>query len=1531
MRHLRSQLIDLLDQARQQHRMEIIPKRLLALLVKEFLALLPGEKSKRVELSARTLTHGNLHRHIFTIRCPDQAFYLDAIKGYLLKCDIQPIGQQTMVAKMECDDEACYLELRKPDIRDEANFMFIALHISATITPDIGPLKKDIQAILQAVDLSVRDYRPMQKLVAQAVAGLMMADDSDGASLLDWMNDAHFLHFGIIHENSRLGVAKKIRVLDRIAPGLLDQIKSIKPATEIGLCWFSLSATAHYLYSAASVEVVRASWRGAKGEMQQIILIGHFSRSARYANASYLPVLASRWRELASDTLLQHSAFYRREIRTLFDRMPKRILLASKGSDWLEPLKAIIDLAGPMQLVARLIPVLEGNTDILMITVTAKRFGPSVMQHMLQALADAGQIIHGHDSFGIGPHRIILIGIDRSSPAIPQKSLEESIRHCIIFWKDIARAEVMRHADIFDIPATLNELEQIPPLYQELFPPAQFTRDLQMRERVLQSGRTRVYVTPRAKATGDEVELHIYSLKQPSLGTLVDTIRAFGLDPIQEAVVPFGKDPECLENPDDRCGCIHISSLICRAPLHLDKEDAQRLRRGLAQALNDEADHDPINVLLITAKLEIDQIAVMITLRNHLIQLIPDAAKLPLSDMISRHPEVSAALHRLFAAHHLPAMPESYLVEARELFHESMGSISNLSDDRWFRALAELVEASLRSNAFIRAFGEPVGIKIDPGKLSYAPEPKPYREIFVHGVHMEGVHLRAGPIARGGLRYSDRPSDFRTEVLELMSTQVVKNGQIVPTGSKGGFVVRGGTDSSFVLDQYRTFIDTLLSLTDNMDQATAVAAEGIRIAESDANDPYLVVAADKGTARFSDDANERSQQAGFWLGDAFASGGRFGYDHKKVGITARGAWVCVAHHFAKLGIDAYSDPISCVGIGDMGGDVFGNGMLLNPQLRLIAAFNHRHIFLDPEPDATTAFAERQRLFAEMGGWDSYNQQLISQGGGLFERSAKTIPLARNMRKLLMTEEDSLSGEALIRAILAAPVDLLYNGGIGTYIKAASESHADVRDPGNNAVRIDATQLRCRAISEGGNLGLTQKARIDYALAGGIINTDAMDNAAGVDMSDHEVNLKILLSPQSGNKISFDKRNSQLKALTEAVTADCLNNNLLQSRAITLAEAAASQHPLRLRRLRDHLTEQGWLGEAVAPRMQENELLHLRPQLSVLLGQEKNRIHARLSAEMFHQLAVFNQQLLNSYFPEPLHKRFASKFSNHPLASEIIHTVASNHVVNHIGLGAVHHLESMVDHSISDIAGALLVSEALLEAQSLRDAIWSDVKDPSLVIALQQQLQEQLIHFAEELLRLCPIAKLDQAWVKKQRNGLARFRDQLLQEKIAKPEVAGLEAGWLEQLATLPELAHAACALHISSTHQIPLNRCLTASRACLQHLPIREMERQLRSADWGAADAHSLRREWLQRLVTLKEKAICQLLDKSGIHFEATAKARWHQHPSWANIEYLMRSEHIGEDSDTTQPSEPRRAESRRMQLLLALTRLESIIETQGQ
>ncbi len=1533
MRHLRLQLIELLDKARMQHRMDIVPPRLVATLVRDFQSLLPHGKAKRVEMRSRTLSHGNLHRHIFTIRCPDQAFYLDAIKGYLLNRGIQPIGQQTMVARMECGADGCVLELRSPDIHDEANFMFIAVHISATLTPECNPLRLDIQAILEAVDLSVHDFTPMRKAIAQCVARVM-PDNPDAAALLDWMNDNHYLYFGIQHGNKRLGLFRNKRVLKRVGPGLAEEIAASEAAQDAGVAWLSLSSSQDYLYSAANVEIVRICWKNPDGKLDHAIVIGHFSRSARFTNASYMPILATNWRSITEDPLLQHSAFYRRELRTLFDRMPKRILLATHPFDWLEPLKAIIDLADPIQLVTHILPSKEGNLDTLLIAITAKRYGPVVIRRMLQSLAQFGLVTHGYESLGTGPHRIILVGIERPAAPVEHGKLNDLIRHCIVFWKDIAKTEVLRHASRFDIPATLKELEDISPLYQELFPPAQFSRDIQMRQRVLTGKRTLIHVTPKPGVAGDDVELLIYSLKQPSLGNLVDIIRAFGLDPVQESVIAFAQPPGCAKSPELSCDCIHISLLTCRAPRHLDGDDAGRLRRGLDLVLNGEADHDPINSLLIHASLDIDEIAIIVTLRSHLIQLLADAAKLPLSDMMLRHPKVTSCLQQLFAAHHLLDMPADLLDESREAFNQAMLDIESLSDDRWFRALAELVEASLRTNAYIRKAGSPIAIKINPRQLSFAAEPKPFREIFVHGVRLEGVHLRAGPIARGGLRFSDRPADFRTEIMELMSTQTVKNGQIVPTGSKGGFVVRDGDGPKFVLSQYRTFIRSLLALTDNLQAGKAVPAKGITIPEHDKNDPYFVVAADKGTARFSDVANAESRAAGFWLDDAFASGGRNGYDHKTIGITARGAWVCAAHHFAKHGIDAWNEPISCIGIGDMSGDVFGNGMLLNPHLKLVAAFNHRHIFLDPNPHATKALAERKRLFAAACGWDQYNTKAISTGGGIFKRSAKRITLSARVRKSLGIEKDALSGEALIQAILTAPVDLLYNGGIGTYVKASNETHTEASDPANNSVRVDANMLRCKVVCEGGNLGFTQKGRIEYAAGGGMINTDAMDNSAGVDMSDHEVNLKILFSSLPDKKLRKNQRNQLLESLTDAVTEQCLHDNLLQSRVLTLAEQDAIEHPPRLQRLRNILNERGLLDPAVAPDIEDNNLLALRPQLSVLLGQEKNRIHACLSAESFDQKSAFSHILLQRYFPQSLHKKYRSTYANHPLAGEIIHTMTTNHVVNHLGLVAVHHLETLLDSSVSDIAEGLFITEALLDAEVLRQAIWDEIADPEITIRLQCALQQYLILFAENLLRLCLVEKLDSAWISTQRKGLRQFRKSITShglEGLADHNYAafldtigqsGLSEKYALHLASMPFLAQSACAVHLTSTMGQPLSRCLRANRACLKLLPIEEIEAPLRSADWGDEDAHSLRREWLHRLTLLQNRAISQLLAQPGNKFERMGKQLWQQHRHWPEMEAFRE-----EKADRRKAADPKTAESRRMRLLLAMTRLESIVD----
>jgi len=1472
----------------------------------------------------RLLSHEHMHRHVITIRCPDQAFYLDSIKSYFSRHNIQPLDQQTMIVRLQYHKHDRIPIIRLSDTEEGELCMLIALHISATVVPDGKRLASHIAAILHAVNLSVRDFTAMRTLLGDCAAKLDM-EAPRAAGLLRWMDEDRYIFLGMQSAQRRLGLLKNRQITEHIVKGMEQEIASLSPPVKPGLEWIHLRASQHHLYIITSLDVVRICWReGCR--LNHLILLGYFSRSARHANASRVPLLEQSWRTLLARPLLAQSAFYRREIRTIFDRLPKPLLLSVSALELLAPLKAIGDLAGPTQTHTALFFPKPGNIMLLLAALPTDRFGPNVLRDMLEHLQHIGIREHAHHSFGVGNHRLLLMACSCEAKQPDLHTVASAVQRSVIFWKDLARTHAFERAKTLNIPATLAKLERLPTLYQNLFAPEQFIGDMQAFEWVREHKRVRVHVHKE----GDGVDIQMFTRKPQPLGQLVSTIQGFGLTAMKEAVVEFKDGDETL----------YLSSLHCTYPRELYHESIRRLTLALDHVLNGETDDGAINSLVLSADLDIQQVAVIAMLRSHLVQLMPDAAPLLLTDMLDRHPSATARLYRMFEARHRPAIvskkgtvslfrseeskPSPFLLQARLDFEKAMESVKSLTDDRWFRALAELVEASLRTNAYAREPDEPVAIKIAPCRLSYAPKPVPYREIFIYGVHVEGLHLRGGPISRGGLRYSDRPVDFRTEVLELMATQIVKNGQIVPTGAKGGFVIRGGCGEPFVRSQYRIFVRTLLALTDNLVQGEAEPPVGIRIHPDDVNDPYLVVAADKGTARYSDFANEEARLAGFWLDDAFASGGMHGYDHKVVGITARGAWVCAAQHFAAIGMDAYKDAITVVGIGDMGGDVFGNGMLINPDILLLAAFNHKHIFLDPSPDATRACAERKRLFGQGLGWDAYDSGTISSGGGIFERAAKQIPISSEVRAALAIEDQYLSGEALIQAILTAPVDMLYNGGIGAYVKASNESDAEVRDPANNAVRVTADALRCVTVCEGGNLGFTQAARLEYAASGGHINTDAIDNSAGVDMSDHEVNLKILFSEAGGEALALPRRNRILRSLTDAITKQCLDDNLQQSRALTLAELEAKNYPPRMQRLRDVLLAEGRIDPQTDPGMDNDATLHLRPQLAVLLGHEKNRIHERMADCCFVQNDCFRTPLLETYFPASIRKRFSAAIEKHPLATDIVHTMAANHTLNYFGLGSVHHLETLIDRATGEVVLGLLMAEYMLDGDVLRQAIWQKIEDANMACVMQRSLQEYLMHFAEEMLRLCPVIKLTQAWMKQQRSGLRRFRHSLAAQGISGMENsrflellksagrAGLGSLHAAHLATMPELSQTATSLHLSSMLKQPLLRCLKANQVCLHLLPLREAESPLRTADWGDGDTHALRREWLHRLTILKSQAIRQLLNIRHRNLLRAGEALWGIHRHWDNIQQLRT------ELDETEPS--------RMKLLLLLAQMESLI-----
>ncbi|MBA2410497.1 MAG: NAD-glutamate dehydrogenase [Gammaproteobacteria bacterium] len=758
-------------------------------------------------------------------------------------------------------------------------------------------------------------------------------------------------------------------------------------------------------------------------------------------------------------------------------------------------------------------------------------------------------------------------------------------------------------------------------------------------------------------------------------------------------------------------------------------------------------ENDGFNRLVLAAQLNWREIVLLRALCKYLLQTRLPLSQAYMEQTLANNPAIARWLVELFKLRFEPGMPAQPAVDGvKTRIEQTLEAVTSLDEDRILRCFLALMLATLRTNYFQRESTDDdkpyLAFKLDSAEVPELPLPKPMFEIFVYAPWVEGVHLRGGRVARGGIRWSDRREDFRTEVLGLMKAQTVKNAVIVPVGAKGGFVCKNlpPPDDRDAVQQevircYRTFISGLLDVTDNLvDGAVRPPPDTVR---HDGDDPYLVVAADKGTASFSDIANEISAQYGFWLGDAFASGGRYGYDHKKMGITARGAWESVERHFRELGLDVRSTPFTAVGVGDMSGDVFGNGMLKWPKTRLLAAFDHRHIFIDPDPDTDLAFAERQRLFAlPRSSWSDYSVSAISTGGGVYPRTAKSIALSPQARAALGIQAERLPPSELLRAILRAPVDLFWNGGIGTYVKASAERHSDVGDRGNDGVRVDAGELRCLVIGEGGNLGLTQLARIEFARGGGLINTDAIDNSAGVDCSDHEVNIKILLNRAlAKSEIDLEQRNVLLAEMTADVASKVLRENYLQTQAISLAVSQAAELLGDQKRLITQLERERLLNRALEALPSEEEIAKretaqaglTRPELAVLLAYSKIRLAHELTGSNIAGDPYFVRELHN-YFPANLRARYAQALVDHPLRGEIIVTHLTNDIVNRMGSTFYMLVHERTGNHADDIARAYVAACEIFGARELWAAI--EALDGKVVAALQLEMLTAVCRLAD---------------------------------------------------------------------------------------------------------------------------------------------------------------------------------------------------------
>jgi glutamate dehydrogenase len=857
-----------------------------------------------------------------------------------------------------------------------------------------------------------------------------------------------------------------------------------------------------------------------------------------------------------------------------------------------------------------------------------------------------------------------------------------------------------------------------PPAYRDDFSPRAAVADIQRIERLDPDGDLDLSLYVPLESPAGHLAFKLLRSGQPillsdvlpqleNMGARVSDERPFEVRPVDGAPVwiyDFGLDyGEDVEFQADRV--------------------RQLFQDTFAQTWRGAVENDGFNRLVLGAELTWQEVALLRAIAKYLRQAGGTFSQAYMEEALARNTSLARMLVELFHTRFKPPRREGVEAKVDELVGEieaGLDAIASLDEDRILRSFLSVIRAMLRTNYF--QSGEDGGpkpylsFKLDPAGIPDLPAPRPMFEIFVYSPRMEGVHLRGGKVARGGIRWSDRREDFRTEILGLMKAQTVKNAVIVPTGAKGGFVLKrpppgGEALRDEVVDCYRILVRGLLDLTDTLVGGEVVPpAEVVRY---DDDDPYLVVAADKGTATFSDIANALAFEYGFWLGDAFASGGSTGYDHKGMGITARGAWESVERHFRELGTDIDKSDFTVVGIGDMSGDVFGNGMLLSPHIKLLGAFDHRHVFIDPDPDPERSFRERERLFALPGSsWADYDEKLISRGGGVFLRTAKSIPLSPEARAALAVEAKTLTPNELVRTLLKAPVDLLWNGGIGTFVKAKQESHAEVGDRTCDAIRVDAEELRCRVVGEGGNLGLTQRARVAYARRGGRVTMDAIDNSAGVDCSDHEVNLKILLdSIVAEGDLTEKQRNVLLAEMTDEVGDLVLRDNYEQTQAISTSAAQAdSMVDVHARYIRS-LEQAGRLDRSLEFLPDDEALIERKaagqgltaPEFAILLSYTKVALYEELLASDLPDDPYLAGEL-ERYFPTAVQQRFRSRLARHPLRREIVAAQVTNSLVNRAGTTFVFRLSEETGATGPDIARAFMVAREVFDLRNLSDEI-----------------------------------------------------------------------------------------------------------------------------------------------------------------------------------------------------------------------------------
>ncbi len=1179
----------------------------------------------------------------------------------------------------------------------------------------IDLLERDLKQVLTDVSAATEDWEQCLDKMQQVIGELKARQPSseypldEGMEFLQWLHDDHFVFLGYREYELHGNGAHGFKVISGTGLGILrDSIASTTKGEHTNLL---PDGVYKYLMKGSPLLITKATTRstvhrpvfmdyiGVKqydghgnmcGEKR---FLGLYSSSAYSCDLRNIPMINNKIQRLREQSAFKPNTYGARALYFILQSLPRDELFQAEDKTLFDCAMGVLQLQERQRVRVFVRHDVYGHFISLLIFVPRERYHTESRKKIQNILLG---VFKGENvDFSVQLSESILARIHfiiHSSRGCCEQydlpALEQKIVEALAEWKDGLQTELHNYFG----EAKGNKLfyqycESFSAAYREEVSTRTALLDIDKFEKLLASDlqADSLLYSPLTASGQKTLRFKLFSRgHQASLSRSLPMLENMGIKVCDER--PY----EIRKQDTEEILWLHDFGLEYR----IDSRDLDlgnlkpRFEEAFEQCWFEKTENDGFNALILKTGLNWRQVNLFRALYFYLRQIGITFSQSYVEATLMRNPQVVRLLLDFFNQRFDPELnPQiKHSCDVSVPVEEAIERVSSLDEDRILRRYLNLIHAAVRTNYFADAEDEQgipfIAIKFDSSLINEIPSPVPYFEIFVYSPRLEGIHLRGGAVARGGLRWSDRREDFRTEILGLMKAQMTKNALIVPTGAKGGFVVKRlheMADKEQAAQEgvncYRIFIRGLLSLTDN--RQASEYQKPVDVVCYDEDDSYLVVAADKGTARFSDYANQLAKEYDFWLGDAFASGGSAGYDHKAMGITARGAWESVKHHFNLLGLSTEHNPFTVVGIGGMIGDVFGNGMLLSQQIKLVAAFDHQYIFLDPDPDAELSFKERKRLFRlHKSSWKDYNPSLFSTGGGVFPRSLKSIPLSPQIKKRLDVDNDSLPPHELIRAILCAPVDLLWNGGIGTYVKAGKESNLDVGDKANDAVRVNGRQLRCKAIGEGGNLGFTQRGRIEYAEHGGHCNTDSIDNSAGVDCSDHEVNIKILLNGlMRADDLTEKQRNQLLEEMTEEVAEKVLSNNYQQNQAITMIEQSSADELGDIRRLIKALERHGNLNRELESIPDDNLLEERRaqarglsrPEVSVLLAYSKQL----MKQELLEELDALNHSLfmktLTAYFPAALQQKYPAEIGEHSLSREIVANCLVNQLINRMGM------------------------------------------------------------------------------------------------------------------------------------------------------------------------------------------------------------------------------------------------------------------------